>query len=176
MQPLFARLLGDSFSALPPLVRALHLAPGTRRYRGTAAVTRGNGALSRLCGWATRLPPAASDTAVEVEITADAHGETWARFFGAHAMRSQLWQHESLLMERLGWATFGFALCVRDGVLHWDVREVRVFGMRLPARWFSAVHASESEHDGRYHFEVRAALPLIGSLVHYEGWLAIPRV
>ncbi|MEO6687933.1 MAG: DUF4166 domain-containing protein [Dokdonella sp.] len=175
MLSLFARLLGDTFAALPPQVRALHSAQGVRRYRGKASVSRGRGVLSRMCGWATRLPPATTSTLVDVEIAADAGGETWTRLFGAHAMRSRMWQHEDLLRERLGWATFGFALSARDGLLRWDVREVRTLGLRLPARWFRGVHASESELDGRYRFEVRAALPLIGDLIHYEGWLAVPQ-
>jgi YfiH family protein len=171
---LFARLLGDAFATLPARVRELHRAPGKRSYHGAATVKRGNGWLSRLCGWAAGLPAAAPESQLGVEIAADAHGETWTRNFGAQAMRSRLWQAGSLLRERVGLVTFGFALSASDGVLRWDVHEVRALGLRWPARWFSGVHACESEQDGRYRFEVRAALPLVGDLVHYEGWLALP--
>lgn len=50
---------------------------------------------------------------------------------------------------------------------------MRAFGLPLPRAWFRQVHASESERDGRYHFRVRAALPLIGTLVAYQGWLDV---
>jgi len=170
---LFARLLGNAFATLPPRVRKLHLAAGTRRYRGAATVKRGTGWLSRLCGWATGLPAAAPETPIEVEIAAGPHDETWTRNFGARAMRSRLWQGGTLLRERLGLVTFGFALSASAGILRWEVREVRALGLPLPARWFGGVHASESEHDGRYRFDVRAALPLAGELVHYQGWLAV---
>lgn len=170
---LFARLLGDAFATLPPRVRNLHLAVGTRRYRGATTVQRGAGWLSRLCGWAAGLPAAARDTPIEVEIATGPHDETWARIFGARAMRSRLWQDGALLRERLGLVTLGFALSASGGVLRWEVRQVRCFGVSLPARWFGGVRAYESEQDGRYRFDVRAVLPLAGELVHYQGWLAV---
>lgn len=171
---LFPRLLGDAFAALPVRVRALHRATKTRSYRGVATVTRGRGWLSRLCGWATRLPAAAQDVPLTVDIAADADSETWTRRFGAHTMRSRLSQGGPLLRERLGLVTFGFALSASDGVLRWTVCEASALGLRLPVRWFAGVLARESERDGRYCFEVRAALPLAGELIHYQGWLTVP--
>jgi len=171
LQPVFARLLGDAFHRLPPRVRALHAATGVRRYRGSAEVRRGAGWLSRLCGWATRLPGAADTTPIDVEIDASAHEETWTRRFGTQRMRSHLRPHGTLLRERLGLATFEFALSAADGVLRWEPRRVRALGLPLPARWFRGVRAAESQRDGRYRFEVEAALPWLGELVRYEGWL-----
>ena len=171
MQPVFARVLGEAFARLPPRVRALHSASGLRRYRGRAEVRRGASWLSRLCGWATSLPRASSETRIDVEIDASAHGETWTRRFGAQCMRSHLRQHGALLRERLGLATFEFALSAADGVLRWEPRRVIAFGLPLPARWFRGVRAAESQRDGRYRFEVEATLPWIGELVRYEGWL-----
>ena len=171
LQPVFARLLGDAFDRLPPRVRALHSTTGLRRYRGTAEVRRGAGWLSRLCGWATSLPRAADATPVEVEIEASAHEETWTRRFGTECMRSQLRQRGALLRERLGLVTFEFALSADDGVLRWEPRRVLAIGLPLPTRWFRGVRAAESQRDGRYRFEVEAALPWVGELVRYEGWL-----
>ena len=171
LQPVFARVLGDAFACLPPRVRALHSAAGLRRYRGRAEVRRGGGWLSRLCGWATSLPAASSETPIDVEIDASAHEETWTRRFGTQRMRSRLRQHGALLRERLGLATFEFALSAADGVLRWEPRSVSAFGLPLPTRWFRGVRAAESQRDGRYRFEVEAALPWIGELVRYEGWL-----
>lgn len=172
MTPLFARLLGSRFDALAPRVRALHLREGTWRYRGAVEVERGRGWLARLCGWATRLPPAGRGP-IEVEIVADAVGERWTRHVASHAMRSRLWDADGLLCERLGLVTFGFELAARDGAIEWRVRHVRALGLPLPASAFAAVAASEREADGRYHFDVRAALPLAGPLVRYRGWLDV---
>ena len=169
----FPQLLGAAFAQLPPRVRSLHLAEGRRRYRGGATITRGRGLLSRLCGWATGLPPALTDVPLEVDISAQPDGETWARQFGRYPMTSRMWPRAGLLHERLGLVTFGFALAAENGVLTWRVRSVRALGVPLPAAWFGGVHAREFEQDGRYRFEVAAALPLAGQLVHYAGWLDV---
>jgi len=169
---LFARLLGDAaFSTLPQRVQALHRAGGRREYAGTATVESGSSWLARLCAWATRLPRSGSDVPLRVEIVADAHGERWTRRFGAHRMPSRFWSDDGLLCERIGAATFAFALHAESGELRWSVRRVRVLGIPLPPRWFAGVTARESQLDGRYHFEVEARLPLAGLLVHYRGWL-----
>ncbi|MGO1071164.1 DUF4166 domain-containing protein [Lysobacter sp. CA199] len=60
-----------------------------------------------------------------------------------------------------------------DPGLTWRLVRVRALGLPLPLGWFGGVHAREFERDGRYRFDVRAALPGIGLLVHYRGWLDV---
>ncbi len=88
-------------------------------------------------------------------------------------MPSRLWDADGLLRERLGLATFDFRLDVLDGELIWRVERVRALGIPLPARFFRGVVAREFEQDGRYRFDVRAELPMLGLLVHYRGWLDV---
>lgn len=172
MTALFERLLGDAFTTLAPRVRKLHRDVGTRRYRGEVVVARGRHVLARLCAWATRLPPAGTGP-IEVEIAADASGERWSRHVGGHVMRSFLRERDGCLHERLGLVTFVFRLRAREGAIDWSVIGVRALGLPLPARWFNGVAAREGEDAGRYTFDVRAALPLAGLLVHYRGWLDV---
>lgn len=172
---LFRQLLGaDAFDALPVPVQRLHLQQGHRSYHGNVRVTRGSGLIARLCAWATRLPPAGTGP-ITVEIVSDARGERWTRHVGRHAMASKLWAREGLLSERLGLVTFGFRLQARHGGIDWIVQRVHVLGaLPLPASWFSRVCARESAEGARYQFDVRAALPLAGLLVHYQGGLDLP--
>ncbi|MEG3792111.1 DUF4166 domain-containing protein [Lysobacter sp. CCNWLW3] len=169
---LYRQLLGARYERLPPSVRALHERAGLHRYRGQVDSVRGSGWLSRLCAWATRLPPATCE-AIEVEITADPQSERWLRRFAGHDMPSRLWAQDGLLCERLGLVRFGFALDVEDATIRWRVARVSALGLPLPVRWFDGVGAVESEREGRYRFDVRAALPLAGLLVHYRGWLDV---
>ncbi len=169
---LFQRVLGDAFDNLPPTVEALHSREGRSRYRGEVEVSRSQHPLARWLAWATRLPSAGKG-AIEVEIDADGQGERWTRHIGGHAMPSRLWSQDRLLCEQLGLVRFGFALTVEQGVLVWRVARVRALGLPLPARWFDAVQAREYESEGRYWFDVAAAMPVAGLLVHYRGWLEI---
>lgn len=174
--PLYRQLLPARFDDLPPTVRVLHERAGLHRYRGKVEVERGQGALSRLCAWATRLPVAGRGT-IEVEIDSTSDGERWARIIRGRAMRSRLWARDTLLCERLGLVTFGFCLKVESlGAGHavvWRVARVRALGVPLPARWFDGVGAREYERDRRYRFDVFATMPWIGRLVHYRGWLDV---
>lgn len=172
-QPLFARLLGPAFDTLPAAVRALHMAQGMSRYGGHVVVDRGRGGLSRLMAAATRLPPAGAGPLC-VEIDAAPNDERWTRFIGGRAMPSRLWREGDVLCERLGLATFGFRLEIAEQAIVWRAVRVRALGLPLPARWFAGVGARESaDGAGRYTFDVWAALPWIGRLVHYRGWLDV---
>jgi hypothetical protein len=173
MATLFARLLGNKFDRLPPRVRALHACETTHAYVGRVDVNRGSGLLSRCMAAAARLPARMADRELCVTIEPTARGERWTRRFADHAMPSRLWESRGLLCERLGLAMFGFRLDVRDGELTWRVERVRALGISLPARLFQGVVAREFEQDGRYRFDVRAELPLVGLLVHYRGWLDV---
>ena len=170
--PLFRRVLGVEFESLPSVVRALHTATGHRRYRGQVEVVRGANPLARVFAWATRLPPAGQGE-VEVEIDISGEEERWTRHIGGHAMPSRLWERDGLLCEQLGLARFGFRLTMEQGDIVWQVERVTVLGWRLPAHWFDKVQARESEFEGRYRFDVAAAMPVVGLLVRYRGWLHV---
>jgi hypothetical protein len=170
--PLFAHLLGERFASLHGAVQRLHTRPGLQRWQGEVEVERGHGWLSRLCAWATRLPPAGRGP-IMVEIAITPGHEHWTRQVARHAMRSTLWAHEGLLCERLGLVEFGFQLDAAEGVLVWRVARVRALGVSMPVRWFEGVTAREFEADGRYRYDVAARLPLAGLLVHYRGWLDV---
>jgi hypothetical protein len=173
MATLFSTLLGDAFDRLPPRVRALHAAIGSRTYRGSADIERGSGFLSQIMGMATSLPPRGRQLPTTVTIETSESTERWSRNFDGHWMRSNLSNADGLLRETLGLATFRFRLTVENDVLTWHVASVRSLGIPLPARWFAGVIAREFEIDGRYHFDVRAELPLVGLLVHYRGALDV---
>lgn len=172
VRSLFAQVLGPAFETLPAPLRALHVAQGMQRYRGDVEVERGKGLLSRLVAAATHLPPDGAGP-LRVEIDASPNHERWTRFIGGRAMPSRLWRDGDVLCERLGLATFGFRLEVVDAAIVWRVMRVRVFGMSLPARWFTGVGARESAERERYRFDVWARLPRIGVLVRYCGWLDV---
>jgi len=119
-----------------------------------------------------RLPRDGRDVPIHVTIVRTSRGETWTRDFAGRRMHSVLRARAGLLEERLGAATFRFAMRVEAGVLRWHLVAVRVLGIPLPLTWFDGVRATEEETaQGRYRFDVRAALPLVGLLVHYRGQL-----
>lgn len=173
---LYQTLLGAAFFRLPDTLRALHGVHGAARYSGEVTVVRGSSLLSRLCARMAGLPRAMADAPVTVEFASGPRGEIWARTFGApprvSRMRSKLWHRDGQLRERLGPLQFRFVLHTWDGTIFWNVVGVRLLGiLPLPAALFRDVRCNERQVDGRYAFEVDAAMPLVGRIVHYRGWL-----
>jgi len=171
-RPLFERVLGTAFAQLPPVLRALHSVPRRQRWGGQARVRRGRHWLVAPCAWLARLPPDAEAVPVTVEFAVDGAGERWDRRFGDARMASRLWVRQGRLCERLGAVHFRFALEAVDGEIHWRAERGWAFGIvPLPARWFAWVRCRERADGDRYAFLVDVAMPLIGPLIRYEGWL-----
>lgn len=168
----FQQVLRAPFFNLPDPVRMLHSVRGRAVYAGRVAVERGGNPLARLCGAIAGLPPAMADAPLRVEFLADARSEAWRRAFGGHPMNSRLRCRKGLLVERLGPLQLRFLLHIADGAIYWNVAGVRLLGLLpLPAGLFRRVQCRERAYAGRYEFRVEAALPLLGPVVRYEGWL-----
>lgn len=169
--PLFERVLGpDAFAALPAPIRRLHGGPPAQCWRGRAQVERGTHPLVPLLAWTAGLP-STGDVPLAVRFRRDGARERWRRDFAGQVMASTLWQRGSLLCERLGPVTFGFALQVHAQGVDWQVRRVRLLGLPLPLRWFAGARGGESVQGTDYGFSIEVVLPWIGPLVRYHGWL-----
>lgn len=170
--PLFRRVLGPGFEALPEAVRATHDTADVSRWQGRARVRRGTGAWSRLLARVFGFPPAAEEVALEVIKTVTPRGETWVRRFGTRRFRSHLAATPRGMTERFGPFTFLLGLRVHDGALEFPVTAGRLGPLPLP-RWLLPVSvARETAQGGQFHFDVELRAPLTGGLmVQYQGWL-----
>lgn len=169
--PLYRRLLGERFEALPPRVRELHDVAGLTVWTGRADVERGRSRAARMVATLFGLPPAGRDQALRVTFQVDGDREIWSRAFGNAVFRSVQYERGGLLRERVGPSTFVFALETSADGMALELRGVRFLGVPLPRFLAPLVHTFESERDGRYCFEVEASLPLLGRIVRYAGWL-----
>ncbi|WP_137110152.1 SDR family oxidoreductase [Rhodobacter sp. SY28-1] len=173
LDPIFPRVLGPAFTALPKAIRATHLTAATTRWTGRASVTRGTQAWSRLIATLFRFPAASEETEVEVTKTVTAQGETWTRRFGTRSFQSHLKATPQGMTERFGPFTFTLGLTVKDGALHYPVLAGRVGPIPLPRWALPGSDTREHAENGRFHFDVCLTAPLTGGLmVHYRGTLS----
>ena len=168
---LFANLLGAAFDRLPAGIRRIHAGSLPVRFSGACDIKRGSTVLGRLAGTLAGMPAAGSQVPLTIEIGAAVDGETWTRHFGTRQVRSRMTAEGGLLVERLGLLTIAFRLDANAHRIVWSPQGGRILGVALPEAFFRGVIASESLVAGRYHFDVRAALPVIGLVIHYRGWL-----
>lgn len=172
--PLFQCLLGSSFDTLPAPLRQLHDARTHKVFAGSCRIERGSHWLVPLFALVMSLPRGDDSLPVQIVIERAQGKELWARNFAGQPMRSVLSERNGQLEERLGPMRFRFALKVEDQAIVWTLVGVKLLGLLpLPVAWFSGVVARESAQSDRYRFDVRAALPFVGSLIHYDGWLSV---
>ncbi|MFM9942266.1 MAG: DUF4166 domain-containing protein [Hyphomicrobiaceae bacterium] len=169
--PLYRRLLGAEFDALPAKVRELHDVQGQVTWSGRAEVQRGTSLLARIIGTIAGLPPSSPGLPLEVVFTPDATGEHWRRTFGRHVFQTHQRLGNGVILERIGPSTAALKPKVGPAGLSLTVAGLSVLGVPVPRSLLAEMTTLEHEVDGRYAFEVEAHLPLIGLLVRYKGWL-----
>jgi hypothetical protein len=174
--PLFRRLLGNAYDALPPVIRRAHEVHGVLVLEGKADAASPDHVLGILIARLFRLPRSGSDMPVRVEMRSEDDGsETWTRIYPGVTMRSNLRNADSRthqVTEVLGPLSIRLQWNASERGLQLQTISARMFGCPLPDFLRPRSHASETVGaDGQFHFDVPIALPLIGTIVHYKGSL-----
>ena len=167
---LYARAMGERFRALPEAVRRMHEVCGDSGAVGEATVTRDKARLARLIAGVMGFPDAGS-CSLHVSFAERDGIERWTRRFGDHSFSSHLSERDGHAVERFGPLRFVFDLASCPKGLEMHLRGWSIVGLPLPLFLAPRGVAREWEEDGRFHFDVPIALPLIGLIVHYTGWL-----
>lgn len=171
--PVFQAALGKRFAELPAVVQDLHCVLYRRHWKGRAQVTRGRGLLARLICRIVGFPAAGQGVAVTVSMHRNGPIETWVRDFDGKQFRSVLTIGQAgTVWERFGPFNFEIGLKVSGGRLTYPVRRARLFGLPWPmALTPTSETFEEVDADGHARFDVAISLPIIGRLIHYQGWL-----
>lgn len=175
--PLYQRILGDDWHALPEPIRLMHSPRGDRwEAEGIATVERGSGVLSRIVGALVGFPRAGRNVPVNVVFALKQSGELWRRTFAGRSFESFQWAgagRNTLLMERFGALTFGLTLVFDGRKLNLVVRSWTLLGIPLPPVLLPGGQTYEFVEHGRFHFHVEISHPLTGLIVRYAGWLVL---
>lgn len=170
----FATTLGEAFARLPAPIRAVHDGACWRVLAGEARVEGAASWPARMVARLFGFPPATPHVAVRVTIAAEGGREIWTRQFGAHRFRSTLAAGvtRGAVTERFGPFVFTLRLTATPETLTYEVMRWRFLGLPLPSGLAPRSLAVEGvDASGRFTFDVPIALPFIGNLVRYQGWL-----
>jgi NAD(P)-dependent dehydrogenase (short-subunit alcohol dehydrogenase family) len=167
---LYERVMGDRFAQLPPELRAIHDVHRDAGATGEAQVT---GAANPIAAFIARIVgfPKPGHHRLHVHFRESGRHETWTRDFNGQRFHSHLSQRGSWLVERFGPLRFAFDLPSDAQGLSMVIQRWWIGPLRLPKFMAPRSTAKEWSEDGRFHFDVPIALPVIGRLVHYRGWL-----
>jgi hypothetical protein len=173
--PLYRRLLGNAYDALPAPLRVMHDLKGEMAAEGTATVTRGSGLLARVAAAIVGFPHAGENIPVRVDFKLEGGRERWTRTFAGRTFHSTQEQGRGrdawLVCERFGPVKVAMALVLDGGRLRLIVRRWSVFAIPLPLWLAPGGDSYEYAADGRFHFHVEIGHPWTGLIVRYQGWL-----
>jgi len=171
---LFARLLGETWEALPPAVRRAHAGVEAVTLTGQARA-RGAPGLAALVRRLQGLPPAGVH-ATTVTLTPTAAGERWTRRFGERSFGSTIspargdpWAFE----ETAGPLTYRFTVAPYASGFSWIFEGWRLGPLPLPRAWGPRVRARTFARDDAYRFRVLVAHPWLGVIFGYAGRLNV---
>jgi hypothetical protein len=174
----FQRILGQSFNELADPVRRFHSLAEPTVATGLADIDVASGPISWLICWLAGLPKSGRGVPVSVDFRPDGTGgEHWLRLFGerryASSFRVEQRTGENLLVERFGPFQLKFRLRTGPKGLSWLLVGVTCIGIPAPKWAVPKVNCLENGDDERFLFDIEAALPLVGPLIRYRGWLVV---
>ena len=177
--PLYARVMGESWTQLAEPVRCVHRTQSRTRARGHLRIAHGRHGLARSIAWILRLPRPGAGARTRLNVTARGDGEHWERTFDGRRFDTRQYESpQSELAERYGVLEFRFRLDATGGSLLYVQREAAfLFGLLrlpIPARWAPRVEAREDPAGPkRVKIDVRVVLPGVGLLIAYDGIIEV---
>ncbi len=175
-QPLFRHILGDAWDLLPAPIVQLHSVTSLSIYSGRCTVTQGSNPVARAVTALVGFPKAGADLPITVKLSVEDSGERWIRTVAdrtfSSTQRPAKGRSEGLIRERFGLIAVDMALALRGPGLAYVIRRWSLLGIPMPLCLGPKTIATESaDAEGRFCFDIELWHPLIGSLVHYAGWL-----
>jgi hypothetical protein len=170
-QPLYRRVMGEAFDRLTTAVQSIHGVLRDSGAAGEATVERGSGWLANIIATVMRFPPS-GDYPVHVHFEEREGVEQWSRDFGGHRFSSRLSAGApGQIVESFGLLRFHFSLPERKGGLAMILERWSIGPLPMPLVLGPRVAAREWQEGEAFHFDVDVALPAVGPIIRYRGWL-----
>lgn len=170
---LFEKALGPDLARLPPLVRQIHTSTPLH-LTGRVTIDGARHWLAKIIARLFGFPATTPDETAGVLLKPHGDKEIWIRRFGRSAFRSTLRPGPAprRVYERFGLFDFELEMTPDESGFALDIVSWRIGPVRLPKRLAPHTPARAFvDAQGRYSFDVTIALPFIGRLVNYRGWL-----
>ena len=168
---LYEAILGAQYTELAPAVQAFHRIAGRVALHGEVETEPPASRLARWLAWSIRTPRTPTRGPIHFTLDATPLQETWTRHFPHQTTRSTLSLHRGRITERPGAVRLFFALEAERGVLQMRLEGLRFLGIPCPAWLRPDVLAEETGNGDRFHFNIRASVPLLGVVAAYRGYL-----
>jgi hypothetical protein len=167
---------GDQFSDLHPLLQKLHTDGG--RLTGDFDISYGKGLAGIIGGRLAKKMnlPNEGFHQLAVSISHDNDGLHWWRCFDDQTLVKSLFKpvghiEEGYWIETTGPLSMKLTVDINNGGWFWRCLKVSFLGFPIPRWLIPHTNAYKIIEGGKYRFHVEFSLPIIGSLVSYQGLL-----
>lgn len=167
---LYQLLLGNAFRQLPPVMQQVHGSAVPVRLQGTCMVERGENIVLDWLGDAIDLPRKGRDVPLIIDILPTDQGETWVRHFGGEKLQSFQTIKAGKLVERFDEdVEFHYDVEASIAGLVWKLAAMRVKNVPVPSFLHPKLEAGAIGVADGISLSVVVPLPLVGTLIRYEG-------
>jgi hypothetical protein len=166
----------DEFNHLHPLLQQLHINGG--KLAGDVDISYGKG-LAGIIG--ARLAkkmnlPNKGVHQLVVSISHDSEGLHWSRRFNEGTLVESVFKpvgniQQGYWVEITGPLTMKLTVDIINGGWYWRCLKINFLGLPIPLWLTPKANAYKMIENGQYRFYVEFSLPVIGSLVCYQGLL-----
>jgi hypothetical protein len=167
---------GDQFSNLHPLLQKLHSDGG--ELVGDVEISYGKGLAGIIGGRLGKKMnlPSEGVHQLTVSISHDADGLHWWRRFDEQTVIKSLFKpvgdiEQGYWIETTGPLSMKLTVDIKNGGWFWRCLKVNFLGLPIPRWLIPHTNAYKIIENGKYRFYVEFSLPIIGSLVSYQGLL-----
>ncbi len=168
--PLYQRIMGDTFTRLPPIVQEMHTVNGAGSATGKAHVERGQSIIAKgIC--ALMSFPHSGEHILTVSFREHEGVECWERRFSGKSFSSHLSEKNGALLERFGPLRFYIDLPSSDEGLSMAIQRWSFFHVPLPLWLAPRTEAHEWANGNDFCLDITIDLPLIGRVIRYHGHL-----
>jgi hypothetical protein len=173
-----ASWFGPAFGELSPMLQRLHRDGASLTGPVQIAFPAGvSGAIGRWFARHAGIPCDGAPHRLRVTIRSHAGVLHWDRRFDDGSLFSSTFvpmgrYPDGYWLESTGTAGLRLGVAIVDGGWHWRHRATVVRGMVLPAWLGPRLRAHKKASEGCYHFHVAMDLPLMGTVMSYEGELS----
>lgn len=174
---MFEQTMGDGFDRLHGALQRFHRLAGRHRLEGWIEADAPASAPARLLALCLGTPRRAQSGPFQFELDARPQEETWTRYFPSRTMTSRLRLAAGQVVEYLGAARLVFDIHEVGGRLEMRLQRLHFLGIPCPG-WLMprlmAIETGDGDSSHFLHFQIHAALPLVGVVAGYRGHLVIP--
>jgi hypothetical protein len=167
---------GDQFSNLHPLLQKLHSDGG--ELVGDVEISYGKGLAGIIGGRLGKKMnlPREGVHQLTVSISHDVDGLHWWRRFDEQTVIKSLFKpvgdiEQGYWIETTGPLSMKLTVDIKNGGWFWRCLKVNFLGLPIPRWLIPHTNAYKIIENGKYRFYVEFSLPIIGSLVSYQGLL-----